>query len=277
MYRAKEKGGDCVVAYSENMSAVDKRRMAIEAAIPRAIAEGEFELWFQPMFKAKSQKITGVEALLRWNHPEFGLIMPEEFVKLAERSGSIVEIGNWVLEEACRKAAEWADKGLDLRMSVNVSGRQFGVPQLTTQVESLLKQYSLAPERLELEITESTAISEAYDVVDMLETLRKIGVKLAIDDFGTGYSSFARLSELPLSRLKLDRLFIGKLDTANDTSAIVKGLIYMAHELGIEVVAEGVEKLDQLEFLREHNCDILQGFYLAHPSCVKTIEKTLLN
>lgn len=275
MYRAKERGGDRVVAYSKTMSEIDKRRMLIEASIPKAIEEQQFELWFQPMFQISTKTITGVEALIRWNHPDYGLIMPDEFVSLAEQSGKIVEIGNWVLETACKKAAQWSQNGINLRMSVNVSGRQFCIPHLAVQVEELLQQHALPAELLELEITESTAISEAHDVLEVLNNLRNIGVNLAIDDFGTGYSSFARLSELPLSRLKLDRLFIGKLQSENDTSAIVKGLIYMAHELGIEVVAEGVEQSDQLDFLCEHQCDILQGHYLARPLTERALETTL--
>jgi len=273
MYRAKAKGGDCVVAYNETLSSIDKRKSAIESAIPHAIDKNELELWYQPMFDGRTQQITGVEALVRWQHPEFGLLLPDEFIPIAEKSGAIFELGDWVLEKAFADSAIWHQRGINLTTSINVSGQQIESNKLLGSVVEKLTRHQLNPNLIELEITESTAISESTGVAELLREFKRQGINLAIDDFGTGYSSFARILELPLNRLKLDRYFVSRIHTEHDSAAVVSGLILMAHQLELEVVAEGIENQQQLEFLSQQKCNTLQGYYLSGPVNLDQLEQ----
>jgi len=276
MYRAKNKGGDCVVAYNETLSSIDKRISAIESAIPIAISDDQLELLYQPMFDAAEQRLTGVEALVRWHHPELGELLPDEFIPIAEKSGNIITLGEWVLEQACATSADWHKRGIPIKTCINVSARQFESGHMVSSVVDKLSRFQLDANQIELEITESMAISESSGIVDSLRAFTDNGVHLAIDDFGTGYSSFARILELPLNRLKLDRYFTKRIHTENDSAAVLKGLIYMAHELDLEVVAEGIENEQQMEFLSNHGCDTLQGFYLSPPLQLKQLEERFI-
>jgi len=234
----------------------------LETDLRLALERGEFELYYQPLFDLESNRIGSFEALIRWNHPERGLVSPLEFIGVAEETGLIVPMGAWALREACRRASEWPDH---VRVAVNVSPVQFHRGGLNETIVQALAASGLAPQRLEIEITESVFLDGSDSTLKLLHALRSIGVRVALDDFGTGYSSLSYLKLFPLSVLKLDRGFIqGIPDDPHDT-AITSAIITMAHGLGLSVVAEGVESPAQAKFLRAQGCDVLQGFLLSRP------------
>jgi len=266
MYKAKEKGKANYQVFDPVMYYQILERLKLERDLRRAIDQDEFVIHYQPKVSLKTGGMIGVEALVRWKHPERGLVSPEEFVPVAEETGLIIPIGYWTLEEACRQASEWQerhDRDLFQIMSVNVSASQLQLPELLEEVSSILEKTGLDPRSLILEITESVVMSEASSNIVLLDELRKLGIKLAIDDFGTGYSSLAYLKRFPVSYLKIDRSFVDELREDPEDTAVVAGMIALAHTLGMEVIAEGVETSEQLRILREMDCDIAQGHYFS--------------
>ena len=266
MYQAKAEGRNTYQVYNEAMDAEARHRAAIIAALRRALDRGEFRLVYQPRLALADGRITGVECLLRWQSAELGEIQPTEFIPLAEESGLIVPIGEWVLGEACRQLKAWRGQGLtELRMGVNVSVLQLLRGNLAAYLKRLLLVTELPADRIELELTESMVMQNAEQTTAMLDELRKLGVSLAIDDFGTGYSSLVYLKRLPIDTLKIDKEFIDDLTRDADDEAITSTIVSMGHSLGLTVIAEGVENEQQLEFLRALGCDEVQGHWLSRP------------
>ena len=238
----------------------------MQEALRSAIVRNEFVLHYQPQVNLNTGAIFGVEALIRWRHPTLGLLAPSRFIPLAEESGLITQIGEWVLNEACRQAKTWQDFGLPpIRMSVNVSARQFREVRLTGAVAAALQDSGLDPRWLELELTESMIMQDVAQAVATMEELERLGVQLSIDDFGTGYSSLAALKTFPVARLKIDKAFITGLPDNEDDVAVAAAVISLGQKLKLNVIAEGVETAEQADFLRRNNCDEIQGFHLSKP------------
>jgi diguanylate cyclase (GGDEF)-like protein/PAS domain S-box-containing protein len=270
MYRAKEAGKNTYQFFSAEMNTTTFERLVLENGMRQALERNEFELHFQPQVHATSRELVGVEVLLRWRHPQLGLIQPGRFIPLAEETGLIKPIGNWVLAESCRQLTEWDRSGLKVpRVAVNLSARQFEQQNLILLVSSALEHAGLSPERLELEITESMIMLNPLETVRILNELKQLGVKLSIDDFGTGYSSLSILKRFPLDTLKIDRSFIDGLPQDGDSAAITEAVLAMARKMGFTVVAEGVEHEAQAEFLAQRGCDILQGYCFGKPMPVE--------
>jgi len=268
MYRAKHAGKARHAVFEEAMNARALERLEMEHGLRRALERKEFVVHYQPIVRLGTGKIPGFEALLRWEHPERGLLAPEEFVPLAEETGLIVPIGKLVLEEACFQAKEWQERHPfvpSVAVCVNLSAKQFREPDLTETVARILEETGLEPGSLFLEVTESAAMSDAPTTVAALEELQDLGVRVLIDDFGTGYSSLSYLERFPLDYVKIDRSFVGKLDEDLGSAVLVSGMIDLAHALRSEVIAEGVETEEQLERLRGVGCDLAQGFHFSEP------------
>jgi diguanylate cyclase (GGDEF)-like protein len=273
MYRAKEQGRDNYQYYTPAMNARAIEMLEIESDLRRAVVRDELRLYYQPLIDVGGDHVFGVEALLRWQHPERGLLQPESFIAMAENSGLIVPIGNWVLREACRQAKTWQRQfGMELIVGVNLSSRQFQQRDLTDQVRAALADSGLRAKFLELEITESNAMKDVEVSIRVLRELKALGVRIAIDDFGTGYSSLSYLRQFPVDTLKLDQSFVAEITVPED-GAIAGGVIAMAHSLQLKVLAEGVETLGQLDFLKSHACDRLQGFLFSRPLTPAMFEK----
>ena len=268
MYRAKERGGHRWELFDDAMRDRAQARMALQNAMHRGLERGEFEVHYQPLVSLSDHRVTGAEALLRWRHPERGLLAPAEYIALAESNGLIVPIGEHVLRTACAQAKDWQDDptpGQPQAMSINLSARQFLQPDLTDMVARALKDTGVDPGSISFEITESSAMDDAGATVATMEDLKALGVGLVIDDFGTGYSSLTYLKRFPVDGLKVDRSFVVGLGTDDEDSAIVTAVIDLAHSLGIVAVAEGVETAQQLERLRDLGCDAAQGYHLGRP------------
>jgi diguanylate cyclase (GGDEF)-like protein len=267
MYRAKEQGRDSYQLYAPAMNVRALERLALEQMLRKAITNGEFVLHYQPLIHIeRDHKVFGVEALVRWNNPELGLVAPSHFIAAAENSGLIIPIGAWVLKEACQQAAAWTRSlGVRLIVSVNLSARQFQQPTLIDEVREALAESDLDPRQLELEITESSAMQNAENTARTLRALKRIGVRISMDDFGTGYSSLSYLKRFPIDTLKLDQSFVRDIVTDSDDGAIATAVLAMGHSLSLEVIAEGVEKEDQLQYLRERGCRRFQGFLFSAP------------
>jgi diguanylate cyclase (GGDEF)-like protein len=266
MYRAKERGRNTFQWYADGMTAKAQERLELEADLHRALDHQEFEVHYQPIFDLELGEMVGVEALVRWRHPERGLLTPDRFLALAEETGLVVAMDSWVLRAACGQVRRWRDDGLPLlRLAVNISGRTFQQPWLADTVVRVLDEHGLPPDLLELEVSENVAGHEAEETLAVLERLRALGVRVAIDDFGTGYSVLSRLRGFPVNTLKVDKTFVQDITSDVDDGPIVSGLISMAHRLEVEVTAEGVETPEQLLFLRHHGCDNAQGFLLGRP------------
>jgi diguanylate cyclase (GGDEF)-like protein/PAS domain S-box-containing protein len=266
LYEAKGEGRNAYRFFSPEMNAQAHGRLRMENDLRRAIERDELELHYQPQLDLASGAVCAVEALLRWHHPRKGLILPNAFIPLAEETGLIVPLGEWVLEQACRQAAQWQREGVGpLRVAVNISARQLLRPGLDSAVRQALAESGLEPRCLELELTESSVMHDPAHAQGVLHALRELGVLLSIDDFGTGYSSLAYLKRLPLDRLKIDRSFIGGIPQDGDDAAIVETIIVMTHKLGLRVIAEGVETQEQRAQLLRQGCDEVQGFLWARP------------
>jgi diguanylate cyclase (GGDEF)-like protein/PAS domain S-box-containing protein len=266
MYQAKAEGRNTYQIYNETMDAESRRRALVLASLRKALDRGEFQLLYQPRMALADGRITGVEALLRWNSTELGDIPPTVFVPLAEESGLILPIGDWVLDQACQTLKRWRAGGLtDISIGVNVSVLQLLRSNLPEHLKNVLRETGVPANRVELEVTESMVMQNAEQTTSVLNELRKIGVSLAIDDFGTGYSSLVYLKRLPIDTLKIDKEFIGDLTRDPDDEAITATVITMGHSLGLNVIAEGVETEQQLAYLREQGCDEIQGFWLSPP------------
>jgi diguanylate cyclase (GGDEF)-like protein len=265
MYKAKEQGGSSYQCYSRSMNATAMQRLTLEHALRRALEREEFEIHYQPIVHARTGVIVGAEALVRWRHPELGLLLPSEFVALAEENGLIVPLGEWVLQGACAQNREWQAQGLSpIRVVVNLSSRQL-TRGLTDTVSRILQSTSLEPRFLGLELTESVLVNHQKEGTDTLHALRSMGLHLSVDDFGTGYSSFSYLKAFPLDTLKIDRCFVRGIASDPDDAAITTAMIAMGHALGLEVVAEGVETEAQMALLRKQGCDEMQGYLFSRP------------
>ena len=276
MYRAKEQGRDNYQLYTPAMNAKAVERLSLESRLRQAVANDELELHFQPFIDLKTAELLGAEALLRWRHPELGLIPPADFIPIAELSGLIVPIGEWVLRTACAEARKWHAKGFPgLTVSVNLSTRQFQQTDLVSQVTHALDETGLEPDKLDLEITESNAMQNAEHSINTLWGLKKQGVRISMDDFGTGYSSLNYLKRFPIDRIKLDQSFVRDLPSDKDDAAIAMAVIAMGRSLELAVIAEGVETEEQLAFLKGQNCDQLQGFLLSRPLAPEAFDRFL--
>jgi diguanylate cyclase (GGDEF)-like protein len=263
--------------YDDTLDANAPQRLQLSAEIRRSLERGELVLHYQPIASLRERRVTGVEALIRWNHPQRGLIGPDEFVPLAERSGLIKPITDWVIETSLRQAASWRRRGLPLRVSVNVSGRVFRDPSFLARVESLLAVAGADAACLEMEVTENVLMSDVEEVARTLAALNRIGVRAAIDDFGTGYTSLAHLKRLPIDRLKIDKSLVRDMVHDESDGPIVRAIIDLAHNLGREVVAEGVENTDVRAVLDVLGCDAIQGFHLSRPMPAAQVEPWLRN
>lgn len=265
MYSAKERGKNNYQHFSEEMHEKTSLRLALEGDLRHALERREFELHYQPMIELATGRIAAVEALLRWNHPEKGMVNPAAFIPLAETTGLIVPIGEWVLREACAHAQSWNAQGHPVQVSVNLSGRQFLEESLIRTILEILRETGLDPKMLVLEITESVLMEHAESTVARLYQLKDMGIYLSIDDFGTGYSSMAYLKRFPVGKLKIDQSFIRDIPEDSEDVAITTATIQMAHSLKLKVVAEGIETRAQADFLRERGCDIGQGYLFSRP------------
>ena len=272
MYGAKQHGRDAYRLYAAAMNSRSLERLELENRLRQALRNNELVLYYQPLMDLRDGGVFGLEALLRWNHPEQGLLLPDKFIATAEVSGLIVPIGKWVMREACRQARSWLDRGLDLVVSVNLSPRQFCQPDLLFQVQSALAEARLPAANLELEITEGSAMHDVEQTIRVLRELKRLGVRISIDDFGTGHSSLSYLKKFPVDTVKLDQSFVRDITEPQD-GAIASGIISMAHNLSLLVLAEGVETEGQLNFLRKNNCDRLQGFLFSVPLSPTAFEK----
>ncbi len=273
MYRAKEAGRDASRFYAPAMNANALEELELESDLRRALERNQLALHYQPLVDLERGTIYGLEALIRWEHPRLGLLSPDRFIPVAESTGLIIPIGNWVIRESCRQIKAWHRLlGNELVVSVNLSPRQFEQPDLPGQVRMAFEEAGLRPRFLELEITESHAMADVAKSIRILGELKTLGVRLAIDDFGTGYSSLSYLKQFPVDTLKLDRSFVREITVPED-GAIARGIIAMAHSLNLRVLAEGVETLGQLEFLKEHACDRLQGYLFSRPLPAGAFEK----
>jgi len=276
MYRAKDSGRDNYQLYAPAMNARALERLALENMLRKALQMKELTIHYQPIIKAETQAVVGLEALLRWNHPELGLLSPAHFISVAEHSGLIVPIGEWVLRTACKQLRTWQKKfNRALCMSVNLSARQFQQPDIVEQIRSTVEESDIEARTLELEITESNAMQNADNSIFTLRDLKKLGVRIAMDDFGTGYSSLNYLKRFPIDTLKLDQTFVADVTTDPSDAAIVTAIIAMAHSLELKVIAEGVESEGQFEFLKSRRCDCVQGYYFGYPYTVEEAERFL--
>jgi diguanylate cyclase (GGDEF)-like protein/PAS domain S-box-containing protein len=275
MYRAKDLGKNNYQFYSDDLSARIFERLTLENHLRRATERNEFVLYYQPQIDVRNERITGVEALLRWQHPELGLISPNNFISLLEETGLIEQVGHWVLETACQQFRSWHAAGWSyLHLSVNISSRQFNNPDFIASVHDIISATGINPEFLELELTESMLMRNASATINALHSLSELGVRFAIDDFGTGYSSLSYLRRFPIDTIKIDRSFIHDVTDNPDDAAIASAIIVMAQSLSLNVIAEGVENQQQLEFLVSRNCHYLQGNFFSRP--IPAEEFTLL-
>jgi EAL domain-containing protein (putative c-di-GMP-specific phosphodiesterase class I) len=266
MYRAKEKGRNNWQPYMPAMNERVKERLSMESRLRQALSGNEFLLYYQPKVSLKTGQIVGVEALLRWKSSQGQLIGPASFIPLAEETGLIVPIGEWVLHTACARIKTLTDTGLPpLRVAVNISARQFGPKTLKDLVNRALSSSGLAPSALELELTETLVMQNPEDAIGVLLDLKNMGLRLAIDDFGTGYSSLSYLQRFPVDHLKIDQSFVRDIGADPNDAIIARAVISLGHSLGMTVIAEGVSNDGQLSFLRENGCDEMQGFLFSHP------------
>ena len=266
MTRAINRNGNTECFYSLDMNGTTPENLSLENYLRHAISHDELELFYQPQISTLTKQVSGMEAVLRWNHPERGLIMPDEIIPLAEETGMIVPIGEWILHKACNQASTWQSQGLtDIRLAVNISSRQFNQKSLQRLISRILQSSGLKPEKLELEITESIAMQDSEETENTLLKLKELGVKISLDDFGTGWSSLTYLKKFPIDKMKVDQSFVHNLSTNIYDRAICRALITLSHSLDITVLAEGVENDKQLAWLETEGCDQVQGYYFSKP------------
>ncbi|OWW22693.1 EAL domain-containing protein [Noviherbaspirillum denitrificans] len=265
LYKAKDLGRNNFQFFTDDMNAAMMQRLRLESAMRWAIERNEFMLHYQPQVDVITGKIRGTEALIRWRHPEFGMISPAQFIPLAEETGMIVQIGDWILRTACAQAKAWQVAGLPMRVAVNLSARQFHQGDLAETIAEILEQHDLPPSLLEVELTEGILMDDTSQTASVLDKLHGMGVQISIDDFGTGYSSLSYLKRLPIQILKIDQSFVRDIHTDPDDRAIVTAVIALAHSMKLRVVAEGVETPEQLAFLKEYDCDMMQGYLFSRP------------
>ena len=269
LYRAKHEGKSCYHFFEPSLDEQARQRRQMELDLRKAITEGEFELYFQPLYSLTEERLKGFEALIRWNHPIRGMVPPGDFIPLAEETGLILPIGEWVVREACHQASLWDD---DLSVAVNISPKQFSSPELVSKILNAIASSGIAPNRLELEITESIFIAQVEKTMAILHKLRDLGVRIALDDFGTGYSSLSYLRSFPFDKVKIDRSFVTDLASGENGHAIIRAITTLAEALGMETLAEGVEDEQQLEILRREGCRSIQGFLLSRPMSARQLQ-----
>ena len=269
LYRAKHEGKSCYHFFEPSLDEQARQRRQMELDLRKAINEGEFELYFQPLYSLTEERLKGFEALIRWNHPKKGVVSPNDFIPLAEETGLILPIGEWVIREACHQASLWDD---DLAVAVNISPKQFSSPELVSKILNAIAASGIAPNRLELEITESIFIANVEKTMAILHRLRGLGVRIALDDFGTGYSSLSYLRSFPFDKVKIDRSFVTDLASGENGHAIIRAITTLAEALGMETLAEGVEDEKQLEILRREGCRSIQGYLLSRPMSAQQVQ-----
>lgn len=266
LFKAKSAGRDGYALYTEELTAHAQQRVEIAFELRRALEEQELRVYYQPVHDLKTSRLIGVEALVRWEHPQRGLVSPAEFIPIAERTGLIAEIDAWIMRQACQQMCQWQAAGVVLSfVAVNVSSRLFARRELYQQVAQVLHDTGLDPAYLELEVTESAVMEDPEVALEQMHRLRELGVRLAIDDFGTGYSSLLRLKRLPVQKLKIDQGFVAGLPGDEDDAAIARVIIALAQSMGMQVHAEGIEQVEQAAFLLEHDCDLGQGYWFGRP------------
>ncbi|MEO8400807.1 MAG: bifunctional diguanylate cyclase/phosphodiesterase [Gammaproteobacteria bacterium] len=266
MYKAKRSGGGVFNYFTKEMNIEAHKHIQLDSALHKAISNNEFVLYYQPKLNLKNGRIEDVEALIRWENPELGLVSPLEFIPLAEETGLIMAIGEWALRDACRANKAWQESGYQpITVSVNLSSRQFQHPDLTQMVAEILAETGLDAKFLELEVTEQAIMANIQSSAAKFDEFKRMGVAISIDDFGTGYTSISYLKQLPIRAIKIDQRFIKGIPANSDDAAIAKAIISLAHSLDIEVVAEGVETATQLEYLADNHCNMVQGYYLSRP------------
>ncbi|MDB5081594.1 MAG: response regulator [Chloroflexi bacterium] len=276
MLHTKKQGGNAFQLYNVEMNTRSLDQLKLETSLRHALERNELEIYFQPQVDIRKGQVVGAEALLRWKHPEQGFISPMVFIPIAEETGLIHAIGDWVLKTACLKVKSWQDAGYPpLRLAVNISSRQIYQPNFTAKVAQIVKDTGLAPQNLELELTESTLIHEVDSASSILGKLKSLGIQIAIDDFGTGFSSLSYLKQFPFDTLKVDRYFVQNIGQDSENSAITLATIQMAHSLNLKVIAEGVETERELDFLSQHGCDEIQGYFYSRPLAQDSFEKLL--
>ncbi|EKD73066.1 MAG: diguanylate cyclase/phosphodiesterase with PAS/PAC sensor(s) [uncultured bacterium] len=276
LYRAKNAGGNVYQFHTEELHLEANEYIQLGTALRNAIQNNELVLYYQPKLHIKKGNLIGVEALIRWVHPEFGMIQPAKFLLLAEETGLIIQLGEWVLREACKTNKYWQNEGYEhIVVAVNLSEKQFQHPDLVKTINGILKETNLNPQYLELEINESSVMSDIETAAKKLDAIKTTGVQITIDHFGTGYTSISYLKRFPLSTIKIDQSFIIGVPNNPNDSAITNAFIALAHHLGMEAVAEGVETAEQVEYLTEQNCDIIQGYFISYPLPAKKIEQQL--
>jgi len=276
MFAAKKRGRHAFEFYSKRLNDAVLSRVSLENGLRSVVGDGGLVLHYQPQFDIRRKRIVGAEALLRWSHPEFGLLAPTEFLPLAKQTRTIVEIGEWVLQEGCRQAAEWQRRGLvSLRLGLNVASEQFHSPGLAEALADALGDSGVRPDSIEIEITESSLLEDIEATTETLNAFDRLGVRLALDDFGTGYSSLAYLKRLPIDTVKIDQCFVHSLVADAADAAITQAIVSLAHELNMSTTAEGVENLDQLLLLGSYGCNRMQGFLFGRPAPVETFESWL--
>jgi diguanylate cyclase (GGDEF)-like protein len=274
--RAKKQARNSYQFYTEGMQEREVLRLELEKDLSLALSNNEFVLYYQPQLNLHNNRIDNVEALIRWQHPRRGLLAPGEFIPLAEESGRITDIGRWVVTAACNQLSQWRGTPYqNLQIAVNLSGRELDNPDLLDYIQSALAANGVAPQQLEIELTEEIFVRNIHHNLDQLKRLRQLGVRLAIDDFGVGYSSLSYLKDFPIDLLKIDRSFITQVTERQDDATITSAVINLAHNLGIQVVAEGVETTSQLSFLRQHGCDVAQGYLISRPIPADQLEQWL--
>ena len=276
MYQAKENGRDNLQFYTAEMNEAAFERRLLQEGLREAIANREFELLYQPQVDLRTGAIFAVEALVRWHHPKLGMILPSKFIPLAEESGLIVQLGDWVLREACRQNKAWQDAGIaPVSVCVNVSARQFREKNWVKRVAETLRETGLEPKYLELELTESMLMHDVPQAIAAMRELGALGVHFSIDDFGTGYSSLSALKSFPVARLKIDQSFVRNLSGDANDRKIARAVISLGQKLNMKVIAEGVETEEQLAFLRESQCDEMQGYHFSKPVGAKAVAAML--
>ncbi|WP_277591922.1 sensor domain-containing protein [Pseudomonas chlororaphis] len=278
MYHAKERGKNNFQFYQADMNASALERLELESDLRHALEQQEFILYYQPQFSGDGKRLTGAEALLRWRHPRRGLVPPGDFIPVLEELGLVVDVGDWVISEACRQLKAWHQAKVRVpKVSVNISARQFSDGQLGMRIATILKDTGLPPACLELELTESILMREVSEAMQILDGLKNLGLSIAVDDFGTGYSSLNYLKQFPIDVLKIDRTFVDGLPSGEQDAQIARAIIAMAHSLNLAVIAEGVETHEQLDFLREHGCDEVQGYLFGRPMPANSFEGQFSN
>ncbi|MGO2768371.1 phosphodiesterase DibA [Pseudomonas taetrolens] len=273
LFKAKSAGREGYALYTEELTTHAQYRVEVASDLRRALERHELRVFYQPVHDLSTSRLIGVEALVRWEHPQRGLLAPGEFIPVAERTGLIAEIDAWVLEQACLQMKQWQSSGIHLSfVAVNISSRLFTRPELYTLVSTVLTDTGLDPALLELEVTESAVMEDSHVALEQMHRLRALGLRLAIDDFGTGFSSLLRLKQLPVQKLKIDQGFVAGLPEDNDDAAIVRAVIALAQSMGLQVHAEGIEQVEQAQFLLDFNCDLGQGYWFGRPMPAKELD-----